>query len=528
MILRDSLFKHQSGKLQRKTRSFDVWRYRAVLAVLLLGVSAGAVRAESLTAGVVVLSSARTRVKILGERTLATRVWSFRNVYAGAMNLGERIENLELADAAGVAVPVRRLAPGEYEAASAATRFSYEMNLDAPLFETDAAHVSWLTNERGFLMMGDLLPLAVGEKGLTKTSATLRFSLPPNWTIATTERAGGANWFEVADAENALFFVGENLREKRQRVGAMEFAYVTAGEWAFSDEEVADLAASILKDHVQTFGGIAQGRTMLMLAPFPRPAAADHWSAETRGATVLLLAGKSPSKTAALAQLSYPLAHELFHLWIPNGLALDGDYDWFYEGFTLYQALRAAVRLNLLTFQDYLNALGRAFDAYKSAQGREQLSLLEASKQRWTLSPALVYNKGMLAAFLYDLGLRQKTKGKRSLDDVYRELFRQSNASQGRRDGNQTALAALNNAGEMQDVTRLYIESASVIDLPTAIAPFGLRLETGSVRTRIAVADSLSGAQRDLLRKFGYNEKLDGTHRRIARPRANNFRSETN
>jgi predicted metalloprotease with PDZ domain len=514
MIVRKPLFQSQSSKLNRKSRSLEVWRQHVLLMALFVFVSAGAAYGETLNVRISVISVAPARVRIEGERSVATRVWSFRNVYASVINLGERIEKLALADSNGVDVAVRKLAPGEYEAASAATRFVYEMKLDAPVFEGDAAHVSWLTNERGFLMTGDLLPLAANEKDSAKTIATLRFGLPSNWTIAASEKGRGDGSFEIADAEAAVFFVGQNLREKRQRVGSMEFAYVTAGEWAFSDEDAADLVTSLLKDHVSTFGGLAQSRTALMLSPFPRAAGADRWSAETRGGTVVLLAGKSPSKTAALAQLSFPLAHELFHLWIPNGLALDGNYDWFYEGFTLYQALRATVRLNLLTFQDYLNALGRAFDAYKSAQGREQLSLLEASERRWTLSPALVYNKGMLAAFFYDLNLRQKTKGKRSLDDVYRELFRLSSASQARRDGNQTALAALNSAEEMREVTRLYIESASAIDLAAAIAPFGLRVETGGARTRIAVAENLSGAQRDLLRKFGYNEKLDGTHRR--------------
>jgi predicted metalloprotease with PDZ domain len=514
MILRQSLFKYQTIRKRRKTGEVNV-RCPAVLAALLLVMSAGAARAESLKVGIAILPTSPTRVKILGERTLATRVWSFRNVYASAMNLGERIENLELADANGAAIPVRRLAPAEYEASSAATRFSYEMNLDAPLFETDAAHVSWLTGERGFLMTGDMLPLAASVEGSAKTSASLRFVLPANWTIATTERAGGyKDWFEVADTEAAVFFVGRNLRQTRQQVGATEFVYVTAGEWAFSDEDASGMAASILKDHARTFGGAAQSKAMLMLSPFPRPAAADHWSAETRGATVMLLAGKSPSKTAALAQLTFPLAHELFHLWIPNGLALDGNYDWFYEGFTLYQALCAAVRLNLLTFQDYLNAVSRAFDAYRSAQGRGELSLLAASEQRWTLQPALVYNKGMLVAFLYDLSLRQKTKGKRSLEDAYRELFRLHNSSRPRSDGNAAALAVLNNVGEMRDLTRRYIESADAIDLPAAVAPFGLRVESFGARTRIAVKESLSGAERDLLRKFGYNEKLDGTHRR--------------
>ncbi len=488
-----------------------MWRHSLLFAAMLMILSAGAVQAESLKARITVLSVAPARVRVEGERSVATRVWSFRNVYAGVMNLGERIEKLTLADSNGLDVPVRRLAPGEYQAASAATRFVYEMKLDAPLWETEAAHVSWLTNERGFLMLGDLLPLAVNEKEIAKMSATLHFVLPEKWTIAASTKAGSDGQFEIADMETAIFFVGQNLREKRQRVGSMEFAFVTAGEWAFSDNEASDLAVSLLKDHTSTFGNISKNRAMLILAPFPRPTGADRWSAETRGETVTLLIGKSPSKTAALAQLSFPLAHELFHLWVPNGLALDGNYDWFYEGFTLYQALRSAVRLNLLTFQDYLNAVGRAFDAYKSAQGRDELSLIEASERRWTVAPTLIYNKGMLAAFLYDMHLRLKTKGKRSLDDVYRELFRLSNTFQARRDGNLAALAALNNAGEMHEVTRRYIENASAIDLSSAIAPFGLRVETGGVRTRIAVGENLSGAQRDLLRKFGYNEKLDGT-----------------
>jgi predicted metalloprotease with PDZ domain len=514
MTLRESLFKYHPRNQHRKTRPPRVRRLAAFAALLLVVGAGGAARAESLKAEISVLPNSQARVKIQGERSLATRAWSFRNVYAGAMNLGERIENLELADASGAAVPVRRLAPGEYEAASAATRFSYEMKLDAPLFETDASHVSWLTNDRGFLMTGDLLPLAVSENGLARTGAKLRFTLPANWKIATIERAGADNWYEAADAEAAVFFVGSGLRETRRRVAPTEFTFVTAGEWAFPDEEFMEMAASLLKDHAQTLGGAAQPRAMLMLSAFPRPTGADRWSAETRGATVVLLAGKSPSRTAALTQLSFPLAHELFHLWIPNGLALDGNYDWFYEGFTLYQALRAGVRLNFLTFQDYLNAVGRAFDAYRSARGREQLSLLAASERRWTLQPALVYNKGMLVAFLYDLSLRQRTKGKRSLDDAYRELFRLHNSSQPRADGNAAALAALNSAGEMRDLTTSYIEGTGAIDLAAVVAPFGLRVESYGARTAISVAGDLSGAQRDLLRKFGYNEKLDGTHRR--------------
>ena len=490
----------------------------ALLALVSALFGIGTVRAETLNVRISLASLSPARLKIEGERLGGARTWSFRNIYANVMNLGERIENLSLTDASGARVAVRKLAPGEYEAASAATRFSYEVRLDAPAFETDAAHVSWLKDERGFLMLGDLLPLAANENGAATTmGAVVQIIFPQNWTIASSINAGAERRFEVADVESAVFFVGQKLREKRERVGSLEFKFVTAGEWAFSDEDLAGMAADILKDHAATFGGFARGSAMLVLAPFPQATGADHWSAETRGQTVMLLSGKLPSKTAALSQLTFPLAHELFHLWVPNGLALDGNYDWFYEGFTLYQALRAGIRLNLLTFQDYLNALGRAFDAYQMGSGREQLSLLDASKQRWTLQPALIYDKGMLVAFLYDLTLRQQTRGKRSLDEVYKELFRLYHAPESRRDGNTAVLSILNDAGGMQEFTRRYIEGAGAIELPALIAPFGLQIEPGGVRTHISVSTSLSGAQRDLLRKFGYNEKEYGVsgHRRV-------------
>jgi len=501
-------FKQKRNNDELQASRLKAHRFRlALTTILFVMLCAVSSRAEDLNVRISIISLSPARVKIEGERSSGARAWSFRNIYAGAMNLGERIESLSLSDANGASVAVRKLAPGEYEAVSAATRFSYEVKMDAPDFDSDASHVSWLTKMRGFFMLGDLLPLS-NEKGAAKMSGVVQFvSLPEKWTVATSARAEAESRFDVDDVDKAVFFIGQDVRRRQQRVRSMEFEFVTSGEWAFSDEDVASMAVNILKDHAETFGGVALNHSMLILAPFPHAVGADNWNAETRGNTVTLLAGKSPSKTAALAQLSFPLAHELFHLWIPNGLALDGNYDWFYEGFTLYQALRAGIRLNLLSFQDYLNAMGKAYDAYKSVTNRDKGSLLDASLERWTVSPVLVYNKGMLAAFLYDLTLQKQTKGKRSLEDVYKELFRLYRNSEARKDGNAAVLSVLNSTGDMKEFTHRYIESAGAIDLPAAIAPFGLQVDAGGVRSHISVAASTSGAQRDLLRKFGYNEK---------------------
>ena len=479
----------------------------SVLQVLLLLVCfTGAVKAQSIDASISVLSVAPPRVKVEGVRESAGSNWSFRNVYASVIGIGDRVENLTLYSEQGVNVPVRKLAPGEWKSEGAARRFSYEVKLDVPEMATDAVYVSWLTGQHGFLMPGDLLPLSTVNDGKA-TKASLRITLPSGWTIGTTESMGAGNRYEIRDAERAIFFVGQSLREKRGRVGSTDFTFLTTGEWAFTDGDAAELAQSILKEHTETFGGTLQSRAMLALAPFPRPMGAERWSAETRGNTVVLLSGRSPSKTAGLSRLSVPLTHELFHLWVPNGFALDGDYDWFYEGFTMYQAMRSAVKLNLLTFQDFLSAVGRAFDFYRSARDNDKISLLDASRRRWTGSPALIYNKGMLVAFLYDLSLRQKTDGKRSLDDVYRALFRRHRAAEARADGNSAAIAALNEPADMRDFTRSYIEGAGAIELATMIAPFGLQVENAGARTQLTVANSLKREQRDLLRKFGYNDE---------------------
>src|ERR1700682_6168183 len=43
-----------------------------------------------------------------------TKVWSFRNDYAGVSELGNRVEVLKLFDPAGAEISVRKIAPGQY------------------------------------------------------------------------------------------------------------------------------------------------------------------------------------------------------------------------------------------------------------------------------------------------------------------------------------------------------------------------------------------------------------------------------
>ncbi len=447
------------------------------------------------------------RVNVEGETKEPKSKWSFRKSYAGVQKLAERVENLKLKSREGKMLAVKKLSIGEYESESPAVNFSYEVNLEPPYDTSDSALVSWLTEECGLFLPGDLLPLVFSEKKKSET-VSLTFVLPNNWKVASVENEDGAFEFKVDDIARAVFVAGKEVRIRQQSIREMNFSFVAVGKWYFQDEDARDLAVQILNDHTNIYGGVPVKNSMLVFLPFPRAFGATRWSAETRGRTVVYLSGKMPSKVSALIHMSLPLAHELFHLWLPNGLALEGEYDWFYEGFTIYQSMNAGRRLNYVTFQDYLNSIARAFDAYKNDSLRDTFSLPVVSRQRWVGANDLIYNKGMLTACLYDLHLRKKSENKLSIENVFAELFRLHNKNVQGKDGNTAVIEILAGYKGMREFVNAYIEKPVKIDLAKELSAFGLDVAEEYGQTKITINKKLSRSERDLLKKLGYNADL--------------------
>jgi hypothetical protein len=388
-----------------------------------------------------------------------------------------------------------------------AAKIEYEMQIAPPARASDAALVSWLEADRGILMIGDLLPVSSQTKDRSRVD--VRLELPSGWVAQSTEAKNSRGDFEITEADHAVIALAKSLRSSARAIFNKSFAFVSNEQWAFSDEEALDLAARVLKLHGEVAGPLPCANSALLLLRFPKDVGPNRWSALTRGCTVTLLMGKLPSKVAAESQLGLALTHELFHLWIPNALSLSGDYDWFYEGFTMYQAARAAVRLNLLTFQQFLNAIADAYNG-SAVSGLQSLSLIEASKQRWTTGNSAVYSKAMVVAFLYDLNLRWQSKGKHSLDDVYRKIFRDhlthSEWVREEAEGNAFVISVLRRELATPDFTGKFITDAAPIHLQQELAPFGLTADQLALRLHIFVSEHLSSRQRDLLGQLGYNE----------------------
>lgn len=457
-------------------------------------------RAQTLTAQIKILSVTPARLRIDLELLEATSVLSFRNTYAGVLGLGERIDGVS-ASFESRNIPIRKLGPGEYQAQTKFTRVRYEVDVPVPIKPAQMSHVSWLNEDQGILMLADLLPRSPKNQSVV---TAVNLEVPVGWTVAS-NLGGGRSQNSTSDPDNAVFVVGPLVQQRTRRAGATDVSLVTSGRWPFSGDDALKPAEKIINEYASVTGQRLKSNAVLMLLPFVPEAGPESWTAETRGNAVVLLLGKHASRKRVLAKLGIVLTHEIFHLWVPNSLALTGNYDWFFEGFTLYEALRTALRLKLISFDTLLETTARVFDSYISSGDVDRLSLIEASERRWIAASSLVYDKGMLAAFIYDLTMTRETDCRMSLDDVYRQLFREHGAGQG--SANETIIKILSQPANMESFGREYVEGKGRIDLQSVLSSFGLQLSSGGLRghgTTLEIAKPLSTAQSRVLRCIGY------------------------
>ncbi len=459
------------------------------------------VQGQSLTAHLTVVSQNDVaRVRIEGTFAGGSTTWSFPNSYGRVIGLGARIKNLVLSDEFGAQLATRSVGPGEYKAERPATHFTYEVELRQPFNPADASHVSTLNSEYGYLMLADLLPSLPGKEVHVSVTG------PWGWSVRTSFVLDGDGFYDLSDRSTGVFFLARDLREKRQEAGPAELLFVTAGEWPFAPGAVTKIAGKIVADYRRRMGYQPKGRLMLMLAPLPGTVGAERWSAETRGSSIVLLMGRQATAKSLLGQLSVVLSHEAFHLWVPNSLALEGDYDWFFEGFTLYQALRCAVRLGFIDFQEYLDTLARVYVSYRATGELDGVSLLEASRRRWTSGSSLVYDKGMLLAFLYDLQTRKASANRLTIDDVYQDLFRRFPTGSAPVDGNVALISALARQVKNEQFSPDYIQGAVSINLEAVLPDYGFRVINAGNKIHLQVAESLTSSQRAMLTSLGYRK----------------------
>lgn len=430
----------------------------------------------------------------------------FLDRFAGVRDLGSRIDQLQAWADETDSLPLEIFGDGLYSAAvpAGARRLTigYEMRLARAFDPAQAALTSSLGQESGVLHLADLLPRWCENSMIDCPDAAVELQLDPpaGWKVATAEGRSGDRLL-IRDPSRAIVLLGA-LREHEVTVGTMRLRVAIAGAWSFADGELFALAATLARAQAETIGSLEQGDYLVIVAPFPWPLTGLRSSGVAVGRAAVLFLNENNDPRQSFALLRRHLPHEMLHFYLPNAFRVRENFDWFWEGVPRYLAMVALRRLGLIDFDEYLNSIADEYEAYSFIATRTQLSLLDASREKFGRQSSydLVYRKGTLVAALLDWEIRRQSKGERSLADVLRGLYRQY-ALTGREVGHREVWEELNRLADLSRPIREDIEGVKEIELAARVKGYGLAVEqnreTGG-RVRLRRAESWSDSQRKM------------------------------
>ncbi len=218
------------------------------------------------------------------------------------------------------------------------------------------------------------------------------------------------------DLAHAVYVAGKLWREEAAQ-GAADQAgksLVVLGDPPFDTRRAFEKSVAAADAVDRFFGGAPEPVTFFLVAQPGLGRAHDGaWLGRSLGAFV-------DAAQALDGALLFVLAHELTHRYLGGTLRFTDERGreatWFSEGFTVHFARRALVEAALVTPADLAAEITRITSPKRGAGGDE----IDGE-----------YRRGAIAAAYLDREIRRASAGKRSLDDVVRDLLAKARAGGG-------------------------------------------------------------------------------------------------
>ena len=279
--------------------------------------------------------------------------------------------------------------------------------------------------------------------GAKQEPATLTVRPPRGWTVDLPLRSTGPNRFAAADYDelvDAPWEIGTHRRFEFRVLGKRHRVALYGRGNEDADRIVADLQR-IVAEEAAIFGELPYREYLFIIHLSDKPGGGlEHRGSNT--STVERWTFQPGKKYEDFLALE---AHEFFHTWNVKRLrpAVLGPFDytkevhttllWAMEGITSYYDHLVLVRAGLISEERYREFTAETITKLRQQPGRFKLSLAQSSfltwvklyKQdaNWMNTGVSYYLKGELVALCLDLAIRDRTDGRKSLDDVMRALY---------------------------------------------------------------------------------------------------------
>jgi hypothetical protein len=288
-------------------------------------------------------------------------------------------------------------------------------------------------------------------------------------------RAGAPGTYEAGtdDLAQAPYSAFGPLDHARVSVpgGVVEVA-LAAGEWGVAKQDVVEWVERSGRAVAGYYGTFPVPRAQVIVLPGGRRPVGFGTTLGNGGASIILWLGKGA--TRAHLERDWVLVHEMTHLGFPN---VPRAQHWMEEGLATYVEPIARARAGILSDTEVWRGLVQGLPNGQPREGENGFD----RTQRW----GALYWGGALFWFLADLEIRERTQGRRSVDDALRAI---------RAEGGTIAvrwpLARMLETGDRATGTdvlrRLYARlgagSASPVDLDATWKRLGVRNDAGGVR----------------------------------------------
>jgi hypothetical protein len=414
---------------------------------------------------------ARVEVLVSGFPGALPPVLSFPSRIASVSFASDRIVSVELSDGQGPWMEARRLSPFVFSVSEgiSAVRLIVAVGIQEDPFSNP--YVSWMKDGATALILSDLLPL--------------EFNGPVSVRISGESQRRSFDRVESA-VVTASGETGAWKREGGLRMGRI-------GEWPIEQDVAFSVVREILSHYSERIGSLQGGLTEILLVRVSDTP--GRWSARTVGSTVILFSSGMPFQSQEVQRFHEQMRHELFHLWIPNSLGIQGDYATFYEGFALYQSLKSGVALGRIRFTDFMSTLSSAIGI------STRVNDAPIQSAQWGDDRESLYASGLVSAFATDVSLIASSGGRESSETFLRGFIATNRSRQ------VSAPFAIRERFDLYEGLRRYGVGSDLMlarnALVDALRLAGLQHKNGIV----AVVDKPTGAQRKVLDRLGYNTR---------------------
>jgi predicted metalloprotease with PDZ domain len=367
----------------------------------------------------------------------------------------------------------------------------------------DSVRTAFLDAQRGFFNPTSLCLRVHGkEQELHRVELA---DLPPGWQVATAMGRAAGDVFEAADYDELVdhpFELGQFWRGEFHAAGVPHEFIVAGALPVFDSERLLRDCQRICEAQIAFWHG-PKGRPPMDRYVFMLNAVEEGYGGLEHRASTALIASRRDLPRLGQAETSDGyvkllglISHEYFHTWNVKRLRPDAfaryDYEqenytellWFFEGFTSYYDDLFLLRSGLIDETRYLKLVGQTLGQVLSAPGRRQHSLAQSSFEAWTKyyrqdenTPNAVvsyYAKGALLGMALDLSLRTQERPGATLDELLRQLWRESG---GGPISEAQILAAVSELGgaELAAKLQVWVHGTDDLPLPCLLEKLGVR-----------------------------------------------------